>query len=861
MGIGTFQLRVNGEERVIDASPDRPLLWVLRDELRLTGAKPGCGEGVCGACTVLVNGEAVRSCVTPLGSVADADVTTVESIAGDDPDGVIAAISAARAPQCGFCMPGMVMAMTGALRAGARDRSGVLAALEGNICRCGTYTRLTEAVDTVLGAPAAPGAATVLPPVRDLLPRPPRPWDLTEPAERDWFGTLGDGLVVVLRPETLAQGRGRAWWTVQGGAWLHVGSEGRVTAFTGKVDVGQDNGTALALLVAEELHVGPAAVRLVAGDTDVCPLDMGTFGSRGMPDGGSVLRVTAASAREVLIRLAAERLEAAAADLVADAGSVRSRDGARSIGFGDLVTGRQQVEFAALNVKTTPPADWRTAGTPTARPVARDAAAGRLTYVSDLALPGMLHGRVLQRPAPGAELEGIDEGAIAARTDIQLVRSEGVVGVVGPTSSAVDAALAALRPRWSAPTAAPSEPDLAAWLRANPADAEGWDGPMDERTGNVEVALAQAHATLSATYTAAFLAHVPMETRSAVAAWDGDRVTIWVGTQRPFGTREHVAEALGLDEAAIRVIVPATGAAFGGKHGGDVAVEGAILARAVGRPVSVRWSRHDEFIGGYLRPAAVVDLRANVANGRIAAWDWTTWNAGSPGIEPPYAVPNQRIRSVPTESPIAQGPYRALGATANTFAREAAVDELAAMAGVDPVDFRLANTSDERLAAVLGAVADHVRDGAAGAPVGFACATEKDGYVATAAELSVEADGTVRLHRLVTALDCGAIVNPDNLRNQVEGATVMALGGALFERIRFEDGTITNGTLTDYRVPRFSDVPRIEVLLIDRRDKQPAGAGEVAMITVAPAIANAIAAASGRRLRTMPLLPDGRLPL
>jgi len=289
-----------------------------------------------------------------------------------------------------------------------------------------------------------------------------------------------------------------------------------------------------------------------------------------------------------------------------------------------------------------------------------------------------------------------------------------------------------------------------------------------------------------------------------------------------------------------------------------------VFARASGRPVKVRWSRAEEFAFGYLRPAAVIDVRsAATRDGDLTAWDFRNLNSGAAGIGNPYRCADERIEFRPADSPLAQGSYRALAATANAFARESQIDELANACGVDPIEFRVRNLDDERLADVLRAAADRVgwnatRDGQ-GSALGVACAEEKGARVATVALVRMDGDRPV-VERLVTAFDCGAIIDRDNLANQVEGATVMGLGPALFEAIRFADGRITNGTMTDYRVPRFADVPEVDVVLVDRPDNEPTGAGETPLIAVAPAIANAIFAATGKRLRSMPLLPDDRLP-
>jgi isoquinoline 1-oxidoreductase len=345
-----------------------------------------------------------------------------------------------------------------------------------------------------------------------------------------------------------------------------------------------------------------------------------------------------------------------------------------------------------------------------------------------------------------------------------------------------------------------------------------------------------------------------------VAIWDDDgRLTIWTGTQTPFAVRAQVAGALQLDEQDVRVIVPPTGGAFGGKHAAGVATEAAILARELGEPVRVAWTRSEEFSVGPLRPAAVIDVAAGAtSDGELTAWTFTNINSGQAAIATPYRVANQRLDYQPAESPLAQASYRALAANANNFARESHMDELAHRLGRDPLEFRLANLADERLAAVLRAAAErfgwateHDNTGQ-----GIACGLEKEGRIATAAQVIPGPDGHLQVVRIVTAYECGAVVNPDTVINQIEGATVMALGGALFEAVHFSAGAITNGSFSDYRVPRISDVPPIEVVLLNRPDLPSAGAGETPMIAVAPAIANAIFDATGRRLRSLPLMAE-----
>jgi nicotinate dehydrogenase subunit B len=693
---------------------------------------------------------------------------------------------------------------------------------------------------------------------------------------RDLFRAVGGGLVVLaLLREAPAQqeaggGRRRGGPNQSTpreiGAWLHIAEDGTVTVSTGKAEVGQNIRTSLAQAVADELRVPLDSVRLVMGDTDKTPFDMGTFGSRTTPTMASQLRRAAAAARELLIDKAAERWGIDRARVVVSGGKVAERGADRSLGFGELTRGQKLLKAIDEGVATTPPDHWQVAGQSASKVDGRAFVTGRHEYASDVSRPGMLHGKVLRPPSFGASPASIDTAAAEALPGVTVVRDGAFVGVAAPDERTAARALAAIKAEWKPSPSPCSDRDLSDYLKGHPAEGgRGFGGPSRRDSGSVADGLAAADVKVEQTYTVAYIAHAPMEPRAAVAEWEGGRLTVWTGTQRPFGVRGELAQALGVPESRVRVIVPDTGGGFGGKHTGEAAVEAARLAKAAGRPVKRVWTREEEFTWAYFRPAGVIDAKAGARkDGTLLAWEFHNYNSGGSGLETPYAVPNHRTAFHATKSPLRQGSYRALASTANHFARETLMDELARGVAMDPLAFRLKNLEDRRLRAVFEAAAGRFgwgRRPESGRGVGIAGGTEKGGFVATCAE--VEADrssGRVRVVRLVTAFECGAIVNPDHLKNQVEGALVMGLGGALFEAIRFEGGKILNPRFSRYRVPRFGDLPAIEVVLLDRKDLPPAGAGEAPIVAVAPAIGNAIFDAAGVRLRSLPLVPDGLKP-
>jgi CO/xanthine dehydrogenase Mo-binding subunit len=685
---------------------------------------------------------------------------------------------------------------------------------------------------------------------------------------RDFMKVLGGGLLVCFTPTLAwAQESGRAFGGHELpkdlGAWLHIAADGRVTVFTGKVEVGQNIRTSLAQLVAEELRVPFDAIAMIMGDTDLTPWDMGTFGSRTTPTMGPQLRTMAATARQMLVDMAAQRLNVDAKSLTAADGRVTDPQSKRSIAYGELTRGEKLVKVIAGEQALTRAADWKIAGTPIAKAEGRDFVTGKHKYPSDITRPDMLFGAVLRADGFNATLVSIDASAAEKLPGVKVVRDGDFTGVVAPDALAAQRAIAAIQAKWTVPEQ-PSNQGLFEYLKANPETGRD-DGPQHV-AGSVTEALAGADVKLEERYTIAYIAHAPLEPRAAVAEWNGDRLTVWTGTQRPFGVRDELIQAFHLSAAQVRVIQPDMGSGYGGKHTGEAAIEAARLAKAAGKPVKVVWTRGEELTWAYFRPAGLIEIKAGARrDGTLVAWEHHNYNSGPAAITTPYNVANQLIQYHAAKSPLRQGSYRGLASTANHFARECHMDALAHAAGIDSLEFRLKNIADPRLQAVFQAAADkfgwsHLKSEPARG-FGIAGGVDKGGYVATCAEVEIDSAGKhVRIRRVVQAWECGAIVNPDGLRNQVSGAIVQGIGGALFERILFANGRILNPHFAQYRVPRFSDTPQIEVVLIDRKDLPSAGAGETGLVGLAPAVGNAIFAASGIRLRSMPLAPRAPAP-
>jgi isoquinoline 1-oxidoreductase len=678
------------------------------------------------------------------------------------------------------------------------------------------------------------------------------------PTRREFLQATATGLLLLVTAEEAEGQRGGEEAALE--ARLHIGKDGSVTVLTGKIEEGQGARTELAMAAAEEMGLQVADIRVVTADTDKTPNDGTTAGSRSTPANVPQVRRAGAAMRALLMAEAARQWGADAATLQVEGGAVTGAGG-RRFGYADLAQSPELAKAvkspAPRDVKLTPPAGWDVFGKAQAPSNAREIVTGAHEYPSDIRREGMLYGAVLRPPSYGATLEGLDLSAGKAGGTV-AVRDGEFAGCAASTSYAARKAVEAMAATAKWKTADhPSSDVLFEHLKKTARPPR----QPSRGTGDVERALAESAKKWSASYQAAYVQHAPMEPRAAVAEWNEGKLTVWTGTSNPFSVRQALAEAFRIPQDRVRVIVPDFGGGFGGKHTGEAAIEAARLAKEAGKPVKLRWTRAEEFMWAYSRPAALIEVEAGLdAQGKLVAWQFTNYNSGTAAIESPYRIPNARTQFLQSDTPLRQGSYRALASTVNNFARESAMDELAAAAGADPLEFRLAHLDNQRIKDVLTAAtgkfgwAERWKSPRKGTGLGLACGTEKNSVVAACVEVSVdERTGEPKLLEICEAFECGAVLNPLGLRSQVEGCILMGLGAVLREELLFEGGKLKNGRFSAYKVPRFRDVPKMEVVFLDRKDQEPVGAGETPIIAVAPAMANAVFRLSGQRVRSLPL--------
>jgi len=687
-------------------------------------------------------------------------------------------------------------------------------------------------------------------------------------SRRDFFAFTGPGLLVLFStaPAEARQEPTRLPGRASGfpsdfTAYLHVGGDGRVTCFVGKIEMGQGAMTGLAEMIAEELDVAYDAVDMVCGDTDRCPWDMGTFGSLSTRMYGQLVRKAGAEARAVLLLMAAEDLKVPAERLKAQAGVVTDPVSGQKITYGQIVQDKH-VERHIANVAVKTPAQMTQVGHSVVRKDAHEKVTGKAQYAGDVLLPGMLCARLLRPPAHGAKLKSVDVTA-SEKEGARVVRDGDMIAVLHERRDVADKALSLVKAEWDKPAADIDDVNIFDHLVKT-----GSHPSVVHASGDLLEGAKQAAHIIEETYLNSYVAHSAMETHSATANFENGKLTVWASTQTPFPLRGELAQALSLPQEKVRVIPPYLGGGFGGKSANQQAIEAARLSKLTLKPVQVVWSREEEFFFDTFRPAAVVKIRAGLNSaGKIVLWDFLTYGGGDREAKQFYDIPNQRTRSAGGWGggpggmhPLAVGAWRAPSVNTNTHARESHIDMLARYAGVDPVEFRLRHLSDKRMRGVLEAVAKrfgwNARHAPAGVGFGVACGTDVGGCAATMAEVAVDkSTGHIQVKRIAAAMDIGLIVDPDGALQQFEGGITMGLGYTLSEEVHFKGGDVLDRNFDTYELPRFSWLPKIETVLVDDRETPSQGCGEPPIITIGALIANAVFDATGVRLLQLPMTP------
>ena len=678
------------------------------------------------------------------------------------------------------------------------------------------------------------------------------------------FFTIGD-LSTFSQEVPGGRGGARRGLPTDFNAFLKIGEDGRVSCYTGKIEMGQGIVTSLAQEIADELDVPIDAVDMVMGDTGLCPFDGGTYGSLSTRQFGPALRAAGAEARAVLLELGADQLKTPAENLATENGFVFDKQNRQNrVSYAQLAKGRKIERHATGKVAVKTPSEFKIIGRPLTRRDAPEKVTGKAKYAGDIQLPDMLYAKILRPPAHDAKLVEVDLAEAEKVKDVQVIHEGDFIAVLHKSPDVAELALSKIKARFDKPASDLDDSNIFDHLLKNAPE-----GRSVAKAGDLSAGEGEAKTVIEETYLDGYKAHAPIEPHTAVVKIEGDKATVWASTQTPFPAQQEVARELGFPTANVRVLPIFVGGGFGGKTRNLQAAEAARLAKLSGKPVQVAWTRAEEFFYDSFRPAAVVKIRSGVdGKGRISFWDYHVYYAGNRGAEQFYDVPNNNIVAYgggfgggPSAQLFATGAWRAPGNNTNTFARESQIDIMAAKAGIDPLEFRMQNLANPKMRGVLQAVADKFGWKPAKAPsgkgCGIACGIDAGTYVAAMAEVEIDkATGNLKVKRVVCAQDMGLVVNPEGARIQMEGCITMGLGYALKEHIRFKGKELFDLNFDTYEIPRFSWLPKIETVLIDDNGAAPQGGGEPAIITVGGVIANAIYDAIGVRLFQLPLSPE-----
>jgi len=649
-------------------------------------------------------------------------------------------------------------------------------------------------------------------------------------------------------------------------AFLRIDEDGKIICFTGKIEMGQGIITSLAQMLADELDAALDSVQMIMGDTDLCPWDMGTFGSMSTRIFGPALRAAAAEAKNVLLELASEKLKIPADKLSVENGVIYQNSNRKNkISYAELTKGKKIERHLKDKPKIKSPSEFRIMNKSITRVDAVEKVTGKAKYAGDMRFPGMLYAKVLRPPAHGAKLIDVDLSEVKKNNDLVLIHDGDLVAVLHKYPDVAEKALEKIKANFS-----PSESKLNNENIYEHFMQVAGDGKILSHNGDINQGEKQSAAVVEETYYDSYVAHSPIEPHSAVARIDGSKVTVWASTQNPFTAKEEVARALGVAPENVCIITPYVGGGFGGKTTNLQVVDAARLARLTGKPVMVAYSRKEEFFYDAFHPAAIIKIRSGLTgSNEISFWDYNCYFAGERGATHFYNIPNSNIRTFGAGwtgstgiHPFATGAWRAPGNNTNTFARECQIDTLAAKAGADPFEFRMKNIADKKMIEVLKVAGEKFGwksflKNPSGKGYGIACGIDAGTYVAMIVEADVNStNGNVVVKRVVCAQNMGLVINPEGATMQMEGCIMMGLGYALTEEVKFRNGEILNKNYDTYEIPKFSWLPKMETVILDKKNEPPQGGGEPAIVTIGAAIGNAIYDKLGIRLNRMPMTPE-----
>jgi len=887
-----INLHVNGQFHTVNVDPDTPLLYVLRNDLGLKAAKFACGLEQCGACKVIVDGEAVTSCRLPVRSVQGKEIITLEGLGTrDNPHPLQAAFIEEQALQCGFCTPGMIISAKVLLdRYPKPTDAEIKAEMSDNLCRCGIYDRVRRAINRAAGIKEEPSSWK-----KEIISDPD-----AVPKEKEQTNSMAGTLT----------------YTPGIDSWIRINTDETITILTGKVELGQHIKTALAMIAAEELEVSIDRIRLVTADTALTPNEGYTAGSMSMETSGKAIRNAAAEAKYILLEKAHERLEAPIENLTVENGTITDSSTGRSTTYWDLFGGKAFEANVMEEGFLKSPEEYQILGQPLYRDELVSKIMGEPCFVHDMDLPDMVHGRVVRPPNYGARLVSVDESAVSEMPGvIKVVQDGSFLAVIAEREEQAISAMVQLKrnAKWESDTNLPAQGSLMEYMKRLPQEEYliKNSASIADPVPPIEIP-ANAVKTLSATYFRPYHMHASIGPSAGVAQLIDGKLTVWTHNQGPFPLRQAIAHALGMEDNDVHVIQKDGPGCYGHNGADDAGFDAALLARAIpGRPVSIKWMREDENAWEPYGPAMVMDVQGSLdRDGNIIDWNFDVYSGqgtgrprrdreGGSGLlaawhlekpfkphsfrprpgsgrlpqsgsarnaEPLYAFPKQRIvNHFLPESPLRISSQRGLGSFANIFAIESFMDELAHAAGADPVEFHLRHLTDERGRAVIKAAAEKFgwkprkrrKKNNRGKGMGFLKYKNSATYVAIMVNLRVNpSGGQIYLENAVIAGDSGQIVNPDGITNQLEGAFLQAASWALREQVSFDQNGITSLDWHSYPILRFRDAPKVDIVLINRPGQPYLGVGEGALGPIPAAIANAVFDAVGIRLRLIPFTPE-----